>query len=142
MRQRTKEMHEQHSYRILNNDSVQNATWILTNKESGEIIKCNYDKIRNMVREGYIRHNKKEQLKSEDIRIRFLYKSDHEVYDIKSQTTQKIGYDRTLPEYTIECHGYTYQCNKCNHLLSQTHEKDKRPKNELCTNCLHFVTFD
>ena len=124
--------------------AMQTATWILTNRESKERIQCNYQQMSNMVEERYIQyHNQRYEdydapkISQEDTRVRVLKRNGCDISDTRYVTP--IGYREILPEYTIDCYGYSYQCNQCKLTLKETKKQGHDEDKLFCPKCLELV---
>ena len=105
-----KNKEEYYKYDFNAHRAVENATWVLTNKKTGEVIECDYRKMSGIVKKAYISYwnrrfsdpmYKVEKLKPEDITIRCLYENRCDVYHKKNRVVASEHYSQILPEYSI-----------------------------------------
>ena len=146
MKQDKHQYYHMHKY-----NAMQNATWTLINKKTGETTEHNYSEMSKIAREKYIRwHDEKfagepyrqDKLNPENISIRSLDKGGCSISDQTFRTVTGVGYDQILPEYNISCYGYNYQCTECYLPLDKIKIKENtqaRSKELFCPSCLKFV---
>ena len=99
-----------------------NAKWILTNKKSGEVSEYNYSEMSKVVEDGYISwynsrfanpHYNEEELNPENVIVRYLHQVGGLIAEINKSQVVGIRYSEILPEYTIKCYDWHYQCPHC-----------------------------
>ena len=119
-------------------------------KETEEIIECDYHKMSNMVKNGYVSYYNRrfannvyesEPIKIENIRTRELNIAGGLVAEINSRMVVHVGYQEVLPNYTVvDCYGYKYQCEECDFVTDEVRGKGKEKEKELfCRACLWIV---
>lgn len=130
-------------YDFRTNRAFENATWILTEKKTGNIIECDKRKMSSMVVEGYLSYLNREygdKLNRRDIGIRLLHSNGCNISKVKERMIQAVGYEEILPEYSVECYGWSYQCSKCNCPSDEINVKGKKGPNQIfCMHCLKLV---
>ena len=134
---------DMYQYNFRTNRAFENATWILTNKKTGNIIECDKRKMSSMVVDGYLSYLNREygdKLNRRDIGVRLLHSNGCDISKVKERMVQAVGYEEILPEYSVECYGWSYQCNKCNCPSDEINVKEKKGPNQIfCRHCLKFV---
>ena len=130
--------------------AMENATWVLTSKESGETTEHNHNQMSKIAQEGYIRYYNetftgvpyhRDKLDPENISTSSLGRRGCDISNRASSTVTSVGYNQILPEYNINCYGHNYQCVKCRHPLEEIKEKGEKQtarKKLFCGNCLEF----
>ena len=138
-------------YRLDFNDyhAMEKATWILTHKESKEVITYNREEMSKIVEEAYVQyHNEtysgsfynEPKLNNEDIRVEILYPAACHIFRRNRSDVVGAGYDQILPQYDIECYGYLYQCKECKRPLKERKKRGhKKPEGLFCLNCVDIV---
>ena len=133
--------------------AVENATWVLTKKKTGDVIECDYRKMSDIVKRAYISYwnqrfsdpiYKMEELKPEDIIIRCLHKYSCDVSHVKRSMVTGESYSQILPEYSINCYGWNYQClnDDCGAVLKHVRHKGEKLIDELfCPYCFEHSKY-
>ena len=57
-------------------NAFENAKWILTDKNSGEVSEYNYSEMSRIVIDAYISHNSRLDAKSQKVAIRYLHQAE------------------------------------------------------------------
>ena len=134
---------DMYQYDLRTNRAFENATWILTDKKTDNIIECDKRKMSSMVTDGYLSYlNRRygDELNPEDIRVRLLHGHGCDISRVKERLVQAVGYDEILPEYSVECYGWSYQCSKCNCPSDEINVKGKKGPNQIFSmHCRKFV---
>ena len=133
--------------------AFENATWILTHKESGEIIECDYREMSHRVKNGYISYWNKtygkypyneEEINLEDIRVRCLDRGGCDISQVKKRLVYDASYTDILPQYSIDCYGWHYQCTNsdCKAMLSEISGKGEKIRDRIfCTRCFKYSEY-
>ena len=133
--------------------AVENATWVLTEKKTGDVIECDYREMSSIVEKAYISYwnqrfsdprDKMEELKPEDIIIRCLHKYRCDVSHVKKGMVTSESYDQILPEYSIDCYDWNYQCRNddCRAVLRHVRHKGEKIRDELfCPRCFEHSKY-
>ena len=77
---------DMYQYDFLTNRAFENATWILTEKKTGNIIECGKRKMSSMVEDGYLSYlNRRygDKLNPGDIRVRLLHGNGCDIAKVK-----------------------------------------------------------
>ena len=127
-----------------------NAKWILTNKKSGEVTECNYSEMSSIVIDAYISsynylakppYNEPE-LKLEDLRARDLHQVGCGIARINKRDIVAVSYSEILPDYTIDCYDWHYQCRHCDAILDEIREKGQETANRVfCPHCFQYSEY-
>ena len=126
--------------------TFKNAKWILTDNKSGEVIECDYSKMSSIVIDAYIScynnnlakppYNNEPELKLEDLRARDLHQVGCGIARINKREIVGVSYGEILPDYTIDCYDWHYQCRHCDAVLDETREKGQETaKRVFCPHC-------
>ena len=130
--------------------AFENAKWILTNKKSGEVSEYNYSEMSKVVEDGYISwYNSyytkspynQEELNPKNVIVRYLRQAGGLIAEINKSQVVSVGYSQILPDYTIDCYDWHYQCPHCE--LPQDEVKGKGEKKEVvrfyCISCHEYT---
>ncbi|MDE0636129.1 MAG: hypothetical protein OXI43_09820, partial [Candidatus Poribacteria bacterium] len=102
--------------------AFENATWILTDKKSGDISEYNYSEMSRIVEDAYISwhnnrfaksHYNEEELKPENVIVRYIHQVGGLIAEINKSIVVGVRYSEILPDYTIDCYNWRYQCPHC-----------------------------
>ena len=133
--------------------AFENATWILTHKESGEIIECDYGEMSHRVKNGYISYWNKthgkypyneEEINLEGISVRCLYRGRCDISQVKKRSVYSASYTDILPQYSIDCYDWHYQCtnSKCKAMLSEIRGKGEKIRDRIfCARCFKYSEY-
>lgn len=125
-------------------DAFENAKWKFTNKKSGEVTEYGRSEMSKVVKDGYISwYNNshlvkppynQEKLKPENVIVRYLRQAGAQIR-IKGNGIA-VKYSEILPDYTIDCYDWRYQCNHCGFVLEEIRKKGQAGVNKLyCISC-------
>ena len=124
-------------------NAFENARWILTDNKSGEVTEYNYSEMSKVVIDGYVSwHNgylakspyNEPELKPQNVIVRYLHQTGAQIR-IKRDSIGVV-YSQILPDYTIDCYDWRYQCNHCGFVLNEIRRKGQAGVNRLyCVSC-------
>ena len=131
--------------------TFKNAKWILTDKKSGEVTECNHSEMSSIVIDAYILwynnylakppYNEPE-LKLEDLRARDLHQVGCGIARINKRDIVGVSYSEILPDYTIDCYDWHYQCGHCDAVLDEIREKGQESaKIVFCPHCFEETEY-
>ena len=110
--------------------AFENAKWFLTDQKSGEVTEYNYSEMSSKVIDGYLSQNRRYK----NVTIRYLHRASCLIY--REGYVEGVSYSKILPNYTIDCYDWHYQCRHCEMPLSQIREKGQKRVNKLfCPHC-------
>ena len=127
-------------------NAFEKAKWIFTNKKSGEVTEYNYSEMSQVVKDRYISsYNNshlvkppynQEELKPENVTVRYLHQVGVNIARINKRDTVGVRYSEILPDYTIDCYDWHYQCKYCGFVLNEIRRKGQAGVNRLyCISC-------
>ena len=132
--------------------AFENAKWILTDNNSGEVSEYNYSEMSKVVKDGYVSwynnylakppYNQEEE-NPENLRVRYLRQAGCLIARINKRDVVGVGYSQILPDYTIDCYDWRYQCPHCEAVQDEIREKE--PKEVIrfyCLSCHEFTEFN
>ena len=121
-------------------EAFKNAKWILTDKKSGEVSKYNYSEMSGIVRDAYISHNSQLAAKPQNATIRYLHRESCVIY--RSGYDENVSYSKILPDYTIDCYNWHYQCPHCELPQDEVRGKEKKEVVRIyCISCHEYTEF-
>ena len=110
--------------------AFEKAKWILTNKNSGEVTEYDYSGMSSIVIDAYKSHNSRYKNPT----VRYLQRVSCVIY--REGYVEGVTYSQILPDYTIECYDWIYQCNHCGFVLDEIRRKGQAGVNRLyCVSC-------
>ena len=114
----------------LHNDrAFKDATWVLTDKRTGKVSEYNYSEMSGIVTEAY-------KGKTPDVIAKHLRLVGCEIVRMDDRKAESVNYSDILPEYTIDCYDWYYQCHHCGTVLDKIREKGQKALlGLLCSNC-------
>ena len=116
---------------LLNKRAFSNATWILTDKQSGEVSEYDYLGMSGIVIDAY-----KENRNPQNVTIKHLSRVGCEISIIDDRYAESVSYSTILPDYTIDCYDWHYRCQHCGAILDEIREKGQKVLLELsCSGC-------
>ena len=124
--------------------AFENAKWIFTDKKSGEVSEYNYSEMSKLVEDRYISwYNNshlvkppynQEKLNPQNVIVRYLHQVACGIY--REGYVEGIRYSEILPDYTIDCYDWRYQCKHCESVLDEIRGKGQAKVNRLyCVSC-------
>ena len=129
--------------------AFENAKWILTNKNSGEVTEYDYSEMSSIVIDAYISwHNgylakppyNEAELNSQNVTIKYLHRGSCLIY--RGGYVEDVDYSKILPDYTIDCYDWHYQCRHCNGVLDEIREKGQEAaKIVFCIRCFEETEY-
>lgn len=127
--------------------AFENAKWILTDKKSGEVTEHDYSEMSSIVRDAYISHNSrlaatysKKEVKPQNPIIRYLHRVSCVIYS--EGYIENVSYSQILPDYTIDCYDWHYQCQHCKIPLDEIREKGQESANKVfCLRCFEYTEY-
>ena len=131
---------------FLYTQAFENAKWILTDKKSGEFTEYNYSEMSQVVKDGYISwYNNshlvkppynQEKEKPENVIVRYLHQIGAGIARRNNRDIVNARYSDILPDYTIDCYDWHYQCNHCEGVFDEIRGKGQERVNRLyCVSC-------
>lgn len=134
---------------LLYRGAFENAKWILTDKQSGEVSEYNYSEMSHVVTDGYISwynstlatppYNAAE-LTPKNVRVKYLRQAGGLIAEINKSKVVGVSYRQILPGYTIDCYDWHYQCRHCDAVLNEIREKGQECVNSIfCPHCFQFT---
>ena len=128
--------------------TFKNAKWILTDNKSGEVTEYDYSEMSSIVIDAYISwynnylakppYNEPE-LKLEDLRARDLHQVGCGIARINKRDIVGVSYSEILPDYTIDCYDWHYQCPQCNAVQPEIKKKGQKGAIGIyCLSCLKY----
>ena len=115
-------------------NAFEHAKWIFTDKKSGEVSEYNYSEMSGIVIDAYVSHNSRLAAKPRNVRIKYLQRESCQIH--RGGYAQYVSYSEILPDYTIECYDWIYQCNHCGFVLDEIRRKGQAGVNRLyCVSC-------
>ena len=131
--------------------AFKNAKWILTDKKSGEVSEYGYSKMSKIVEYGYISwYNNylaappynEEKLDPKNVTVRYLHQVGGLIARINKKDVVSVSYSEILPDYTIECYDWYYQCQHCEIPLDEIREKGQESANKVfCPRCFEYSEY-
>ena len=106
--------------------AFKNAKWILTDKKSGEVTEYNYSEMSKIVKDGYISHNSQLAEKSQNVIVRYLHRAGGLIAEINKWQVVGVHYSEILPDYTIDCYAWHYQCPHCEAVQNEIRGKEQK----------------
>ena len=130
--------------------AFENAKWILTESKSGEVSEYNYSEMSGIVKDAYISwHNSylakppynEEELNPQDVVIiRYLHRVSCVIY--RGGYVEGVSYSKILPDYTIDCYDWRYQCPHCKLPQDEVRGKEKKEVVRFfCPSCHKYTEF-
>ena len=131
--------------------AFKNAKWILTDNKSGEVTEYDYSAMSKVVEDAYISwynnylakppYNEPE-LKLEYLRVRDLHQVGCGIARINKRDIVGVSYSEILPDYTIDCYDWHYQCRHCDGILDEIREKGQESANRVfCPRCFEYTEY-
>jgi hypothetical protein len=125
--------------------AFENAKWIFTDKKSGEVTEYDYSEMSKLVEDRYIAwynnylakppYNEAE-LNPQNVIVRYLHQVSCGIARLNSRDIVGVHYSEILPDYTIECYDWRYQCKHCEGVLDEIRGKGQAKVNKLyCVSC-------
>ena len=131
--------------------AFENAKWILTESKSGEVSEYNYSEMSKVVKDRYISHYNnslakppynQEELKPENVIVRYLHQGGCGIARLNNRDIVGVGYSEILPDYTIDCYDWHYQCNYCKGVFDEIRGKGQERVNRLyCVSCHKYSEY-
>ena len=125
--------------------AFENATWILTDNKSGEVIEYNYSEMSKVVKDRYIsQYNNslakppynEEELNPQSVIVRCLHQVGCGIARLNNRDIVGVDYSEILPDYTIDCYDWRYQCKYCVGVFDEIRGKGQKRVNRLyCVSC-------
>ena len=110
--------------------AFEKAKWLLTDKKSGEVTEYDYSGMSSIVIDAYKSHNSRYKNPT----VRYLHRVSCVIY--REGYVEGVRYSEILPDYTIECYDWIYQCNHCGFVLDEIRRKGQAGVNRLyCVSC-------
>ena len=132
-------------------NAFENARWILTGNKSGEVTEYHYSEMSRIVKDAYISwHNSylakppynEEELKPENVIVRYLHQVVAGIARRNKGDIVGIRYSDILPDYTINCYDWRYQCNYCKGVFDEIRGKGQERVNRLyCVSCHKYSEY-
>lgn len=136
-----------HEY-LLYSRCFENATWILTEKHSGNKKEYNRNEMSKMVIEGYVSsHNRRyseayygvPKISSEGIIVRYLHERGGLIAEIRKSIVVSTFFSEILPDYEIDCYGFRYHCPKCYFIFDDIKLQGEESEPLFCVKCFEYV---
>ena len=131
--------------------AFENAQWIFRNNKSGEVSEYDSSEMSRIVKDAYISsHNSyyanppynEEELKPENVIVRYLHQVAAGIARRNKRDIVGVRYSEILPDYTIECYDWHYQCNHCKFVLDEIKKKGQAGINRLyCISCRKYSEY-
>ena len=122
---------------LRNKRAFENATWILTDKKTGKFSEYDYSEMSRIVIDAYRSHTRR--FAGKPVTIRYLHRVSCNIY--RDGHVESLNYSQILPNYTIDCYNWRYQCPHCN--APQDEVKGKEEKKEVvgfyCLPCREYI---
>ena len=117
-------------------NAFENAKWILTEKQSGEVTEYDYAEMSRIVIDAYISRNSRYN----NVTVRYLGHVACKIY--REGYGEGVRYSQILPDYTIDCYDWHYQCRHCDGVLDEIREKGQKTANRVfCTRCFEYTEY-
>ncbi len=101
-------------------NAFEKAKWILTNKNSGEVTEYDYSGMSSIVIDAYKSHNSRYKNPT----VRYLHRVSCVIY--REGYVEGVRYSEILPDYTIECYDWHYQCPHCEAVQNEIRGKEQK----------------
>ena len=131
--------------------AFENAKWVFTDNKSGEVTEYDYSEMFKVVKDGYISwYNNnlskppynQEELNPKNVIVRYLRQAGGLIAEINKGHVVGVTYSQILPDYTIDCYDWHYQCRHCEAVLDEIREKGQTGVNRLyCVSCRNYSEY-
>lgn len=122
---------------LLRARAFEKAKWILTDKKSGQVSEYDYSKMSEIVRDAYISRNSRLDIKSKYVTIRYLHRASCLIHG--DGYDEDVSYSQILPNYSIKCYDWHYQCPECDAVQPEIKKKGQKGVSGIyCLSCFEY----